>query len=140
MFPPLVQAMIEQHGYPVLGAEGIASYTREHEVVVLFFTGIMKPLPETADLAVILPELEKAFDGRFAPAVVAPGDQRPLQLEYRFRQWPALVFLRNGEYLGVITQVLDWADYGTEIERILAAAPSEPPPFFDTPEQAASHP
>ena len=130
MFAPLVQAMIDRHGYPVLGASEIPDFAADNDVVALFFTDIMKPLPETADVAVILPELVAAFDGRFAVAVVAPGDQRPLQAVYRFRRYPSLVFLRNGEYVGAVTRVLDWNDYLAEIERLLAAEPTEPPPFF----------
>jgi hydrogenase-1 operon protein HyaE len=39
------------------------------------------------------------------------------------------VFLRNGEYLGVITGIKDWQEYGQEFARILAAEPSKPPGF-----------
>lgn len=131
MFAPLVQSIIDQHQFPVLSTEQIKSFAAEREHVVLFFSGIMKPLPETADVAVILPELLKAFDNRFSVVVVAPGDQRPLQSQYRFRRSPALVFLRHGDYVGVITGVHDWVDYQRDIATLLEAPPTEPPPYFE---------
>ena len=129
--------MLKTYDYPVVNADTLDEFCRSNSSVVLFFTELMKPVPETADVAVILPELEKAFSGRFAVGVVAWEAQRDLQLKYRFSKYPALVFLRDGEYLGAIQGVLDWADYMTEVERILNAEVSEPPPFV-LPGQAAS--
>lgn len=129
MYAPLVQNMIKTHGYPVVTVDTLDEFTAANPSAVLFFTELMKPVPETSDVAVILPELERAFEGRFAVAVVAWEAQRDLQLRFRFTKYPSLVFLRDGEYLGAISGVLDWADYLVDIERILAADPSEPPPF-----------
>ncbi len=129
MYSPLVQNMLSTHQYAVVTLDTLEEFTASHDVVVLFFTELMKPVPETADVAVILPELEKAFDGRFKVGVVSWEAQRDLQLRYRFPKYPALVFLKGGDYLGAIPGVLDWTDYLAEIERILSAEVSEPPPF-----------
>ncbi|MEE4162208.1 MAG: hypothetical protein V2I25_06830 [Woeseiaceae bacterium] len=138
MYAPLVQTMIETHGYPVVTLDTLDEFTAANPTVVLFFTELMKPVPETSDVAVILPELERAFEGRFAVGVVAWEAQRDLQRKFRFNKYPALVFLRDGEYLGAIPGVLDWADYLADVERILSAEPSEPPPFvFPGQENAA---
>lgn len=137
MYAPLVQNMLKTHEYAVVNLDTLDEFTGANEHVVLFFTELMKPVPETADVAVILPELEKAFAGRFAVGVVAWEAQRDLQLRYRFPRYPSLVFLRNGDYLGAISGVLDWSDYLVDIEGILAAEVSEPPPFV-LPGQPAS--
>ena len=129
MHAVLVQNMLKEHDYPVVNADSVGPFLAERDVVVLFFTELMKPVPETADVAVILPELQRAFEGRFEVAVVAWEAQRDLQLKYRFMKYPSLVFLRRGEYLGVISGVLDWSDYLAEIERLLVAEPCEPPPM-----------
>jgi hydrogenase-1 operon protein HyaE len=126
---PIVRTMIEASQYPVIGINDIEDFTATHRFAVLFFTELMKPVPETADVAVILPELERAFSGRFAVAVVAWEAQRELQRRFRFSKYPSLVFLREGEYLGAISGVLDWTDYLAEVAAILEAEPSEPPPF-----------
>lgn len=107
MFSPLVQNMIEQYDYPVLTAAALDDFFQTHRHVVLFFTEHATRFPETNDIAMILPELVKTFAGRFSAVVIALPDQRELQTRYGFREWPALVFLRNGEYLGAISRVQD---------------------------------
>lgn len=130
MFSPLVQNMIEQYGYPVLTQASLGDFLDSSEEVVLFFTENAVKFPETNDVAMILPELVRAFDGRFAAAVIALADQRKLQMHYGFREWPTLVFLRDAEYLGAISRVQDWNVYLAEISRILASTPSSPPDFM----------
>lgn len=129
MFSPLILKMIHERRYPVLQLDEVDAFLESHETVALLFTDIGKPLPETDDIAIILPELDDAFDGRFVVGVVEQNGQRALQSKYRFRKWPALVFLRDGGYLGAISGLRDWADYLSEIENILGAQVSEPPPF-----------
>ncbi len=129
MFSPPIKAMLEREGYAALSGQELEDFIRSEGHVVLVFAEGMKRIPEAADLAVILPELVRAFAGRFDVAVVPFPDHRDMKLRYRFLKVPTLVFLRDGEYLGAITGLMDWADYLTDIEAILGAEPSEPPPL-----------
>jgi hydrogenase-1 operon protein HyaE len=129
MHSPLLKSVIERHGYPVIDHEEVDRFAARHEHVVLFFAGDAERLGESNDVAVVLPELHKAFAGAFVPAVVARGSERALQRRFRFNAFPSLVFLRRGEYLGAIQRVLDWADYLAQTAEILRRQPSEPPPF-----------
>ena len=129
MFSPTIQAMLDREGYPALAGPELDDFTGANDDVVLVFAEGIKRLPEADDLAVILPELVRAFEDRFAVAVVPFPAHRDLQLRYRFLKFPTLVFLRKGEYLGAISGVRDWADYLAEIERILSSEPGEPPPM-----------
>jgi hydrogenase-1 operon protein HyaE len=121
--------MTAQHGYPVLNQENIDTYLEDREQVVLFFAEDPKHFPESDDVAMILPELVKAFSGRLEAALVDPKAEHALQRRYGFGTWPALVFLRRGEYLGAITRVQNWDDYLREIERLLDAEPVKAPGF-----------
>ena len=69
MHAPIIQNMIDTNAYPVVGLDTLDDFTSANPYVVLFFSELMKPVPEAADVAVILPELQKAFAGRFAVAV-----------------------------------------------------------------------
>lgn len=129
MFSPLLTTIIDRHAYPVLAHADIPAFASAHAHCVLFFAGDAERLMESDDLAVILPELIKASAGKLVPCIVARESERVLQRMYRFSAFPALVFLRRGEYLGAISHVRDWADYMREIPEILARTPSEPPPF-----------
>ncbi len=124
---PLIRRLTEQCRYPVVGVENIDAFLQSHDDVVLFFSENPAQYPESNDVAVILPELMKALGGVLTAAVVNRDSDRELQKRYGFLRWPALIFLRRGEYLGVITQVRDWNVYLGEIDRILKSAPSRPP-------------
>lgn len=124
---PLIDRLTEELGYPLLNADNYDSFLSEHETVALFFTENPSRFPETLDLAVVLPELEQAFKGQFKPAVIDTSCEKQLQKNFDFKVWPALVFLRNGKYLGTLTRILDWSDYMQEIPQILEATPSRNP-------------
>ncbi|PZV37044.1 hydrogenase-1 expression HyaE [Mesorhizobium kowhaii] len=134
MFSPVLTMMMERHRIPVVDEANIDAF----DFTALFFPGDWLRLAESNDVAVILPELVQAFQGVFKPIVVSRESERKLQSRYRFNAFPALVFLRNGEYLGTIKRVLDWEDYLTEIAGILTREPSAPPPF-EFPEACATH-
>ncbi|MGD0961943.1 MAG: hydrogenase, partial [Methylomonas sp.] len=84
--------------------------------------------PESHDVAVILPELLKAYS-QLQGGIISATIERELQARFRFTSWPSLVFLRKGEYLGVITGIRDWPGYRRETAGILAALPGQPPGF-----------
>jgi len=82
---------------------------------------------ETLDLAVIVPELHAARADRFRVALLPPAAARALAPRYGFARWPAFVMLRDGQYLGAVDGLRDWNVYVTELDRLLAAAPTRPP-------------
>ena len=123
MSSPLIENMIEQYQYPVLGEDNIDEFIQSQEECVLFFTEDPVRFPESNDVCMILPELVQEYGNRFSAAVIAAESQRKLQARYGFREWPSLVFLRNGEYLGVVSRVQDWTDYLLKINTILTSEP-----------------
>jgi hydrogenase-1 operon protein HyaE len=95
--------------------------------VLLFCGGDPGRFPECLDVAVVLPELQRAFPGRCTLAVAAPALEARLQAHYGFGRWPSLVFLRQGAYLGAIEGMQDWSAYLARTAELLAARPSRPP-------------
>lgn len=94
---------------------------------LLVFTEDPARFKETLDLAVIAPEIAAAFPGRFRVGVLLPDAARALHARYGFMRWPALVMLRDGQYVGVIDGLRDWDDYLREVARLLAADTTRPP-------------
>ena len=129
MFIPLVKMLIDEHNYPVITEENHDEWTSAQDYSMLFFGGDGEHLDETPDVAVVVPMLEKHFRDKFKPAGVAREAERPLQVKYRFNAFPALVFLKDGQYLGTITRMQDWTDYVSMVEEILDKTPTEPPSF-----------
>jgi len=129
MFSPLLEAIIEREGLPVVSADTLDDFARANGDTVIFAVGDWKRHVEVNDVAVILPELIKASNGALKAAVLERDSERQVQTRFRFSRYPSLIFLRDGAYLGVIPQVLDWSDYITEINRILAGSPVPPPQY-----------
>ncbi|MCW8889401.1 MAG: hydrogenase-1 expression HyaE [Sedimenticola sp.] len=121
MSSELIRQMIVQNNYPVLNESTLDEFLDENDYTVLFFTEDPKQYPESNDVAIILPELSACFAGRFQVAVIDREAEHRLHRRFPFDSWPALVFMRRGEYLGAITRVQNWTDYLREIERLLTA-------------------
>lgn len=121
---PLIEKMIEQHGYRRVDEHSVDAFVQDSECSVLFFTENPKHYPESNDVAVVLPELMKQFTGRLQVAVVEREAEQTLRARYPFNEWPSLVFLRKGDYLGAISRVQNWEDYLREFERLIDAEPS----------------
>ena len=83
---------------------------------------------ETLDLAVIVPEIARAFPGRFAVGVLLPEAAREFQPRYGFRRWPAFVLLQDGEYVGAVDGLRNWDEYVDRGRRACSPrAPTRPP-------------
>lgn len=136
MFSPLMHSIIKREGLPVLSAGTLDDFARGNGDIVLFVSGNWKRRVEVNDVAVILPELIKASNGLLKAAVLERDSERKIQTRYCFTRFPSLIFLRNAEYLGVIQKVLDWQDYISEINGILAGSPV-PPPRYTFPQGCA---
>lgn len=134
---PLIEEMIEQYEYPVVNEDDIDDFISEHEECVLFFTQNPTRYPESNDVAMILPELVKEYGNRFQAAVVDQKSQVKLQSRYGFTEWPTLVFIRKGRYLGAVSRVQDWVDYIRMINDILSSE-MKPNPGIGIPVQINS--
>lgn len=132
MLSPLIQKLHDDYAYPCIDEENLDSFLAEHEQVLLFFSEDPQQFPESNDVAVVLPELMKVYADRLVVGVVSLSSQRRLQTRFGFSTWPSLVFLRNAQYLGVISQIQNWDDYLMQFERILSA-PTPHIPVFKIP-------
>lgn len=132
MTHPLIQRLFDDYGYAEVTLASHDAFIHQPGISVLFFAGDPKRFLETTDVAVVLPELVKSFQGKLTPGVVAAEAEKGLQQHYRFTAWPALVFLREGGYLGTISGIKNWNEYLHEIAELLAAD-AKPLPGFKVP-------
>ncbi|MDJ0630450.1 MAG: hydrogenase accessory protein [Rhodobacter sp.] len=117
---PLIDRLSDELGWPLLDIENeVFDWTNQPGVHVLFMPGDWRRNLETADVAVILPELQAAFQSRFDCAVVADGTQSAVKESSGVFKTPSLIFYRDGVCLGGIPKVRDWDDYLARIARFL---------------------
>lgn len=88
-------------------------------VAVLLSAGDPARLMEAIDVAVVLPELIDAFQGRLRGAVIARRAESELGQRFGVRVQPTLIFIAKGETLGLIGKIQDWSVYVDRIAKLI---------------------
>jgi hydrogenase-1 operon protein HyaE len=88
-------------------------------VAVLLSAGDPTRFPEAIDVAVVLPELIDAFQGRLHGAVIARGAEGELGQRFGVRVQPTLILVAKGETLGLIAKIQDWSVYIDRITKLI---------------------
>jgi hydrogenase-1 operon protein HyaE len=126
--PPLVTRLVEKHGALRLDEANFAAFAGAPGEAALFFTEDPVRFREVLDVAVILPELAAAATRPFRMGVLPPALANAKAATYGVRRWPALVFLRAGEWLGNVEGLRDWGDYLAAVDAVLAGEARPLPP------------
>ena len=134
--PPLVTRLIEGHGAVRLDETTLEAFLRQPGEAALFFTEDPVRFREVPDVAVILPELRGAAPRPFRIGVLPPALANAHAAKYGVRRWPALVFVRGGEWLGNVEGLRDWPDYVAAVNELLEG-PAHPLPARVIPLSAA---
>jgi hydrogenase-1 operon protein HyaE len=124
---PLIERLFAEYGFAEVTIDGFEAFVGQPGHALVFFSEDPVRFRETLDLAVILPELHRAFDGCFRAGVLLPQASKKIHPRFGFRRWPAFVMLRDGQYLGAIDGIRNWDEYVGEIQRLLASEPVRPP-------------
>ena len=119
---PLIARLETEFGYPRLReANDLAAFLQRPGLHCLFIPGDPRRNLETADAAVVLPELKLAFQHAFDCAVVDDAIEAALRESTRALKTPGLLFFREDAFLGAIEKVRDWSDYLGRISHILSS-------------------
>jgi hydrogenase-1 operon protein HyaE len=124
---PLVAQLAARHGFAELTVESFDGWANEPGRALVVFAEDPVRYKETLDLAVIAPELVRAFPGVFRAGVLLPEAARAIAVRFGFRRWPALVVLDGGGYVGAIDGLRNWDEYLNDIA-LFATAPVTRPP------------
>jgi hydrogenase-1 operon protein HyaE len=118
---PLIARLETESRYPRLhSAHDLAEFLARPGLHCLFIPGDHRRNLETADAAVILPELRQAFQNAFDCAVIDDAIEATLREQYRALKTPGLLFFRESAFLGAIEKVRDWSDYLSRVTHILS--------------------
>jgi hydrogenase-1 operon protein HyaE len=126
--PIVVSRLVEKHGAARLDEATFDAFAALPGETALFFTEDPVRFREVLDVAVILPELAAAAKRRFRMGVLPPSIANAKAATWGVRRWPALVFLRDGEWLGNIEGLRDWREYVAEVDALLAGETRPLPP------------
>ncbi|NIY95350.1 hydrogenase accessory protein [Salipiger sp. HF18] len=125
MSHPLIARLETEFGWPRLATmDEVKAFTTAPGAHCLFVPGDPARNLESADVAVILPELHMTFQRAFDCAVVDDAIEAQLREATGVLKTPSLIFFRDGQPLGGIPKVRDWDDYMARIPQILNAIPA----------------
>jgi len=127
----LIDRLLTDYSYPQITLDNHDDFVATPGLNVLFFPGNPDTVKDASDVAVILPELVNAFDQKLNPGVVTDtfGDGMKLKRQYGFTHYPALVFVRDGEYVDTLSRIQDWTHYLSKIETYFTAPVRRAPGF-----------
>ena len=127
-FHPLVARLVYELNYPLISTPaGLENFLHQSGNRAIFCGGDAALYRECLDVAVVLPELDKALQGTVGFAVCSGEMEGLIKVRYGFTVWPSLVFVRDGEYTGTISGIQDWAVYLEKIAGFIDSPASRPP-------------
>lgn len=137
--PALISRLLAKEGAERLDESTFEAFVAAPGEAALFFTEDPMRFREVTDLAVILPELREAAPRRFRIGVLPPVLANARAATFGVRRWPAVVFVRAGEWLGNIEGLRDWSEY-LALASGLLEGPAQPLPRKVIPVAAAAKP
>jgi hydrogenase-1 operon protein HyaE len=117
--------MVQKHGFARLDS---AKTAFPAGLTALLLTEDPQRNLEVLDACVILPEALKPLGEQIVRQVAGPDAAPALMQRYGVARAPAVVFLRDGEFVGVLPGIRDWSDYQREVARLLEG-PAQPKPI-----------
>jgi hydrogenase-1 operon protein HyaE len=125
--PALVTRLADTFGATWVDVHTIDAWARQGGDRVVLFAGDPVRFPEGVDVAVVLPELQRSFPGRFEIGVVKRHLEDALARRYGSQRWPTLLFLRDGQYVTTVSGMHDWDVFLKLVAEALAAPTSRAP-------------
>jgi hydrogenase-1 operon protein HyaE len=129
--PPLLAQLVDKHQAPWIDFDNMDAWLAAQQGNhVLLFAGDPVRFPEGIDVAVVLPELQKASAAgghSFGMAVAVPETAEALAKKYGSQRWPTLMFFRDGLYVTTVSGMHDWTDFLALVTQALDAPTSRAP-------------
>lgn len=119
-----LSAVYDRHvakaGLTRLTAETFDEFVKAGGDAMVFFAEDPKRVPETWDVAVLLADLLPMAGAPLRIGMLLPADAQVLASRFSIGIWPALLFMRDGGYVGTIEGMRDWSVFARDIPAMLA--------------------
>lgn len=123
---PLLARLVKLTGAEVISAENYDAWARQSGRAMVVFTTDPDRFEVPLYLAAVMPDLQATAGGGLRVGLLPPAASSVIAARYRLNHWPVFVMLQDGEFLGAVEGIRDWALYTAELLRLLAAAPDRP--------------
>lgn len=126
-FDGLLDKLVQNHKLADVDDAGFESFQHAPGNRVVLLLEEPDKVAESWDLAVIFPDLLATTGTRPPAAVSRPQHSAKLQARFGVKRMPALLFLRDGAYVGVVEGLRDWNELVAEFNAMLQAPVSRAP-------------
>jgi len=126
-FSGLLDKLVDKHGIADLDTVQFQAFMDGAGNAVVLLTEEPDSAAESWDMAVIFPELLAASGVDLRAAVMRPEHARAMQARFGIGRLPALLFLRDGAYVGTIEGLRDWSEFVAECKAMLQKPISRAP-------------
>jgi hydrogenase-1 operon protein HyaE len=126
-FSGLLDKLVAKHGISEVDNDAFQAFINGTGNGVALLTEEPDTAAESWDMAIIFPELLAAIGTDLRAAVVRPESSRLLQTRFGLGRLPALLFVRDGGYVGAIEGLRDWSEFANECDGMLQKPVSRAP-------------
>ena len=126
-FSGLLDKLATRKGMSDLDQAGFQAFMDATGTGVVLLTDEPDTAAESWDIAVIFPELLAATGNGLRAAVMRPEQARVLLTRFGLGRLPALLFLRDGGYVGALEGLRDWSEFVAECAAMLQKPVSHVP-------------
>lgn len=108
----IFKRLFEQEGFTLLNSAQLTDFLAAPGLKMLVFADDPNERKTTLDMAVIAPELKKAFSGTLSLTAWADfKEARSLALRWGLRSLPAVAIFLDANFLGAVQGLKPWDEY-----------------------------
>lgn len=109
---PVFKRLFEEAAFCLLGSAQLEDFLAASGLKMLVFADDPNERKTTLDMAVIAPELKKAFNGTLSQTAWADfKEARSLAARWGLRSLPAVAIFLNADFLGAVQGLKPWDEY-----------------------------
>lgn len=117
---PVFCRLFEKEGFEWVDEEAWEAFLKVEGFKMAIFSEDPNAKRVTLDIAVIAPELKKAFAGTLVKTVFTPFlKSRAMASHYGITGLPAVALFRDDVYLGAVEGLKDWNTYCAQLSEIV---------------------
>ena len=116
----LIESLAGHPASEVVRKANLEDFLARHPRAVLFYTGDVASRPEGLDVAIVVRELLRKYEGRLALGLVDRRDETALMTKMGVVVLPAIAFVADGRPVEVVARMRDWIAYAQAAERLFA--------------------
>ena len=123
MTHPLLQTLRDHDAVTALTPGSLGDFLgggKRAGLTVVFLAGDPEKKLETADVAVVVMELLKAYPGALRVGLTTPAAEKEIMEATAVYALPSLVFFAGDRKLETISKIQDWSVYAETVPRLIA--------------------